>query len=184
MVDLSKTYTCEDYLSWKDDIRRELIDGAVKLMSGVNRWHAKVSSRVYRFLANFFDKPNYMIFYAPFDVFLSDNTVVQPDIGIVCDLSKVRDNGIYGAPDFLVEIISPSSVNYDFREKFSLYEKHGVKEYWIVDPKSQFVKVFLLQSDGQYDSGALYDYSTNQESSIKISIVDDFQIKIKDIFKE
>jgi Uma2 family endonuclease len=183
VIDLNRKYSAVDYLSWNDNIRRELIEGAVKLMSGINRWHNDVTVGISEFFARNFDrhKHNCYLFYAPFDVFLSDDTVVQPDFGIVCDLSKVTDSGIHGAPDFIVEILSPSSLKHDAHEKFSLYEKFGVKEYWIISPREKCINVFILQTDGRYDNGTTYDI--NQNADIPISIIEGLKIKVSDIFK-
>jgi len=184
VIDFNKKYSVVDYLSWNDNIRRELIDGAVKLMSGINRWHNEASVGISEFFAKNFDRRKHKcyIFYAPFDVFLSDDTVVQPDFGIVCDLSKVSDNGVNGTPDFIVEILSPSSLKRDAYEKFSLYERFGVSEYWIINPREKSIVVFILQSDGKYDNGTPYDLNQNLE--IPISIIEGLKIKVSDIFKE
>jgi Uma2 family endonuclease len=188
VIDLNKKYSVVDYLSWNDNIRRELIDGVVKLMSGINRWHNNVTYGLSRVFIPALDKGrvekkfDYYAFWSPFDVFLSEDNVVQPDFGIVCDLGKVKDNGVYGSPDFIVEILSPSSLKRDAQEKFSLYERFGVKEYWIISPVEKYVNVFLLQSSGKYDDGALYELNTNLE--ISLSIIDALKIKVNDIFKE
>ena len=181
VIDINKKYSVVDYLSWNDNIRRELIDGVVKLMSGINRWHNNVTFGLSRIFIPALDKGrqenkfDYYAFCSPFDVFLSEDTVVQPDFGIVCDLSKVKDNGIYGSPDFIVEILSPSSLKRDAQEKFSLYEKYGVKEYWIISPVEKYVNVFLLKSDGKYDDGTLYELKTNLE--ISLSIIEALKIR-------
>ena len=184
VIDLNMKYSVVDYLSWNDNIRRELIDGVVKLMSGINRWHNEVTVSISEFFARNFDRNKHKcyVFYPPFDVFLSEKDIVQPDFGIVCDLSKVTDNGIKGTPDFIVEILSPSSLKRDAYEKFSLYEKFGVREYWIINPREKCVNVFILQPDGKYDNGAPYEM--NQNLDIPISVIDGLKIKLTDIFKE
>jgi Uma2 family endonuclease len=183
VIDVNKKYGIVDYLSWNDNIRRELIEGAVKLMSGVSKLHNRVTVRLTKIYETIFENRNidYFVFHAPFDVFLSDDTVVQPDFGIVCDLTKVTDNGIKGIPDFIVEVLSPTSLKRDAHEKFDLYEKHGIKEYWIINPIEQCVNVFLLQSDGKYDNGTPYDL--NQNEDIPLSIIEGLKIKVSDIFK-
>ena len=188
VVDINKKYSVVDYLSWNDNIRRELIDGVVKLMSGINRWHNNVTYGLSKIFIPALEKGredkkfDYYAFWAPFDVFLSEDTVVQQDFGIVADLSKVKDNGIHGSPDFIVEILSPSSLKRDAQEKFSLYERHGVKEYWIISPVEKYVNVFLLKSDGKYDDGTLYEL--NKKLEIPLSIIEGLNIKLSDIFKE
>jgi Uma2 family endonuclease len=105
------------------------------------------------------------VFYAPIDVRLSltgetaddkIETTVQPDICVVCDLSKLDERGCLGAPDLIVEILSPSTARRDLNEKFHLYEATGVREYWIVYPEKDVLKVFLLQENGKYDEGTIY----------------------------
>ena len=184
LIDVNKKYGVVDYLSWNDNIRRELIDGVVKLMSGVSKLHNRVTVRLTKIYETIFENRNidYFVFHAPFDVFLSDNTVVQPDFGIVCDLSKVADDGIKGVPDFIVEVLSPTSLKRDAYEKFALYEKYGIKEYWIINPIERCVNVFLLQSDGKYDNGTPYEL--NQNVDIPLSIIEGLVLKVSDIFKE
>lgn len=121
------------------------------------------------FLGSYIKKNNghCQAFTAPYDVRLpkkpdevADNkiyTVVQPDICIVCDESKIDERGCLGAPDMVVEILSMSSQKYDFNDKFNLYEAAGVKEYWIVSPRDKAVHVFILQTDGSYDEGVVYE---------------------------
>ena len=133
------------------------------------------------------------MFPAPFDVRLPKNgetddgkiyTVVQPDICVVCDLSKIDKRGCIGAPDLIVEIQSFSTARYDLTEKFNLYEASGVREYWIVFPYEKCVEVFLLQPDGKYDKGTQYE-----QGKIPVHIFacptegrDGCEIDLRDIF--
>jgi Uma2 family endonuclease len=166
-LDLTKRYTYADYLTWLDDKRRELIDGFIHLMSPApSSVHQNIISNingiVWRYL--FDNNCACKIYPSPFDVrFPKDSredikihTVVQPDICIICDPSKVDEKGCLGAPDMIVEVISPKTYKRDLREKYILYEKHGVKEYWIISPKSKSIVVYILQSDGQYSDGEEY----------------------------
>ena len=166
-LDMSKRYTYADYLTWLDDKRRELINGSIHLMSAPMRRHARISLKISTAINTFIEKENgnCHVYYAPFDVRLPLNhetsddkiyDVVQPDICVVCDLSKLDDKGCIGAPDLMVEVLSPSTLKTDWNYKFNLYEAAGVKEYWIVDPIAKAVNVFLLQSDGKYDEGTIY----------------------------
>jgi Uma2 family endonuclease len=167
VLDLKKRYTYADYLAWIDDVRRELIDGFIKLFPAPVDIHAKVSYRLTRQLGNFIESTGCgcEIRYAPYDVRLPENgeiandkiyTVVQPDISIICDLSKLDINGCIGAPDMIVEILSPSNRKRDLLEKFYLYQKFGVREYWIADPKVKTVTVYIMQQDGEYNDGEVY----------------------------
>jgi Uma2 family endonuclease len=102
---------------------------------------------------------------------------VQPDIFVVCDKSKITSNNIVGAPDFVIEILSPSTVRNDRVIKFNHYQKAGVKEYWIVDPSNEYIKAIILQ-DNRFIPSGFY----TKEDSIKVSILADFNIDLKNIF--
>ena len=158
-LDAYKRYTYADYLTWIDDKRRELIDGFFHLMSAPKRRHAFTLSELSYQLTAIIKKNQgkCRIYLAPFDVRLplygsTDDDqvydVVQPDICVICDLSKLDERGCIGAPDLIVEILSPTSFKYDWNRKFNRYEKAGVREYWIIDPKAKTTHVFILQSDG------------------------------------
>jgi Uma2 family endonuclease len=190
-LDMNKRYTYADYLTWLDDKSRELIHGFIKMMSPAPRIeHAKVSKNIYRRLDSTVikNKGKCEVFYAPFDVRfpkkgeIADNkidTVVQPDICVICDLSKLDARGCCGAPDMIVEILSPSTLKKDITEKFALYEESGVKEYWIVHPNDKAVTVFLLQENGKYNSGTIYEY----EGKVPVYVFDNSLIDLKDIFE-
>ena len=154
-LDISKRYNYADYLTWIDDKSRELINGFIHLMSAPNLLHARLTHLIGWFMESFVRQNNRKcrIFHAPFDVRLplnneSDNekiyNVVQPDICVICDLSKLDEKGCLGAPDLIVEVLSPSTLKYDLNDKFNLYEAAGVKEYWIVDPKAKIINIFLF----------------------------------------
>lgn len=170
ILDENKRYTYADYLTWLDGKTRELLDGFIRLMSPApTLTHAEISSNLIVALGSYIKNNNgsCKAFTAPFDVRLPKKpdeitddkiyTVVQPDICIVCDKSKLDKRGCLGAPDMVVEIISASSIKYDLNDKFNLYEAAGVKEYWVVLPESKEVTVFLLQEDGKYDNGTAYE---------------------------
>jgi Uma2 family endonuclease len=129
------------------------------------------------------------VYYAPFDVRLplhgsTDDDkvydVVQPDICVICDMTKLDDKGCIGAPDLVVEVLSPSTLKYDWNYKFNLYEAAGVREYWIVDPKTKTANVFLLQPDGKYDLGTVYDNSQR----VPVSILEGLEIDLDEIFED
>ncbi len=166
-LDMNKRYTYADYLTWMDDVRRELINGIVKLMTPApSRKHQDLSVNFTRVLGNFVFNKGCKVYHAPSDVRLPKNgkdkndkdiyTVVQPDIYVVCDLSKLDDKGCLGAPDFIIEIVSAQHAKRDVKEKFDLYEKHGVKEYWIVNPNDENVNVFVLDENGKYQFRGIF----------------------------
>ena len=171
ILNANKRYTYADYLTWLDNKRRELLDGFIRLMSPApSSTHAQVSMELSFSFMNYIKQNDgkCQVFCAPFDVRLPKKpdeiandkiyTVVQPDICIICDKSKLDQRGCLGAPDMVVEILSGSSLKYDLNDKFNLYEAAGVKEYWVVAPESPSVTVFLLQDDGKFDDGTAYEY--------------------------
>jgi len=190
-LDLNKRYTYADYLTWVDDKARELIHGFIKMMSPAPRVdHAKVSKNVYRHFDTVVsrNKGKCQVFYAPFDVRFPKqgetaddkiDTVVQPDICVICDPSKIDELGCCGAPDLIVEILSPSTFKKDVFEKFALYEEFGVKEYWMVHPKDKTVHIFLLQENGKYNAGVTYE----SKGKAPVAIFDNYPIDLEDIFE-
>ena len=183
-------YTYADYLSWMDEQRRELINGvAYKLMSAPSRFHAKISSKLLFIFSWFVEKRRGKceIYHAPFDVRLPKNgetanekidTVVQPDICVICDKSKLDDAGCIGAPDLIVEVQSPSTAKRDLREKFDLYELSGVKEYWIVYPNEKGITVYILQENGKYNDGTTYEFS----GKVPVGIFEGLEVDLKELF--
>ncbi|MDR1022484.1 MAG: Uma2 family endonuclease [Prevotellaceae bacterium] len=172
-LDMNRQYTYADYLQWLDDKRRELINGFIRIMSSPATTHARVTIDLSTTLYNFIKRHSgkCKVFAAPFDVRLPKNgekddnkifSVVQPDIVVVCDPSKIDEKGCLGAPDMVVEVLSPDTRKYDLNDKFNLYEASGVKEYWTVEPfeKDVIVIVFLLQEDGRYAEGVIYRSGT------------------------
>lgn len=191
-LDLTKRYTYADYLTWLDDKMRELIHGFIRIISPAPLpIHAELSSNISWYLKTIVkkNKGKCKVLYAPFDVRFPKqgetaddkiDTVVQPDICVICDLSKIDKHGCCGAPDLIVEILSPSTLRRDLTEKFALYEEHGVKEYWIVQPKDEAITIFLLQEDGKYDNGTVYQF----EGQVPVHIFDNYLIDLNDIFEK
>ena len=194
ILDPALRYTYADYLTWADNKRRELIDGFVRMMSAPLIIHAKLSrnffSKVWTFVKK--RKGKCEVFYAPVDVRLPKNketadnkiyTVVQPDICVVCDPSKIDEKGIIGAPDLVVEVQSPSNTKLIMRKKFDLYEEAGVKEYWVVYPKAG-VTVFLLQDNGKFDDGTTYDIVYTPDAKVPVHSIKGLEIGLKELFEE
>ena len=157
-LDINQRYTYEDYLTWQFDQMVELIKGKLfKMTPAPGSRHQQVSSRLLQPLLNHFQDSKCQVFHAPFDVRLTLpkqqselNTVVQPDICVVCDLEKIDDQGCLGAPDWIIEILSPSSSHKDLHDKFEIYELNGVQEYWIVHPHEGTVLTYFLDENGKY----------------------------------
>ncbi|WP_026485629.1 Uma2 family endonuclease [Caldanaerobius polysaccharolyticus] len=183
----NKIYTYKDYLSWPDNERWEIIDGNVYLMAPPSRIHQKVLGAIFYQLFNYLQGKSCEVYTAPFGVRLPSGdedtdrdikTVVEPDIVVICDKSKLDDEGCKGAPDLIVEIVSPSTARKDRVEKFNLYEKFGVREYWIVEPESKIVSVFTLQDNKRYGRPEIY----TDEDKIKAFIFDSLVIDLKSVF--
>jgi Uma2 family endonuclease len=164
-LDLTKTYTYADYLTWKFDEFVELIKGKVmRPMAGPSRLHQEQVGNIFGEVKQFLKGNSCRVYVAPFDVRLTTagangdqqiQTVVQPDICVVCDPAKLDDRGCVGAPDWIVEILSPGNTTRATRIKFDLYEESGVQEYWIVYPGVKTVAAFVLR-EGQYQLTAEY----------------------------
>ena len=160
-------YSYADYLTWDDDRRYEIIDGEVFDMTSPSVMHQSISMELARLFANFFENKPCRVFAAPLDVLLAKNTkrddeiftVVQPDIMVVCDPKKIEERGIVGAPDLVVEIISPSTSSKDNIIKRRVYEQAGVKEFWLVHPVDRLIRVYKLGKDGLFEREDIYDDS-------------------------
>jgi Uma2 family endonuclease len=163
---LDERFTYGDYRKWLEGERWELIEGLPYSMSPAPfTRHQRLSGRFFNRIVNYLEGKPCEAFYAPFDVLFPKgeepddevDTVVQPDIIVICDPLKITERGARGAPDLVVEILSPWTSKKDLNEKFRLYEKSGVREYWVVDPGNKSVQVWRLGPDGRYDQGELRD---------------------------
>ena len=174
----------------------EFIRGWIKYMSPTpSIRHQDLIGNLYikirSFLSSFKEK-KYKIIFAPVEVCLFEGVyekekveaALQPDLIIVYDRSKLDGNRCYGAPDFVAEVLSPSSIKRDIREKFDLYEKYGVREYWIISPLENYVTVYMLQTDGKFDKGTIYELEQDRISVIPVSIIPGLDISINDLYEE
>ncbi len=152
-----RRYTYADYVTWSDENRYELIDGSAFLMAPAPSFnHQILTFEIGRQAANALEGKPCRVLVSPIDVRLpkaaeSDeliDTVVQPDVLVVCDAGKIEAKGIRGAPDWVVEVLSPASASHDQIVKFAAYERAGVKEYWLVHPTDLILTVFTLGPDG------------------------------------
>ncbi len=150
-------YTVADYLSWPDDERCELIAGEVYSMSPAPTIkHQRIAGEFYSQLNQKLKGKSCLPFVAPVDVVLSIDDVVQPDVLVVCDSAKITEKNIQGAPDLVVEVLSPGTALKDMREKKALYERSGVREYVVIDPLEEYVQRFWLQQDGYYGASDVF----------------------------
>jgi Uma2 family endonuclease len=165
-----------------DGERAELIDGVVYDMAPPNTRHQAISGELYGEIRSYIKskKGKCKVFAAPFAVYLNNDDLnyVEPDISVICDPEKLDEKGCNGAPDFIIEILSPSNKKWDYLIKQKIYQEAGVREYWIVDPAEETVNVFLL-SDGQY-SGRPY----GDDAVIPVATLPGCAINLPEIFGE
>ncbi|MFZ2955930.1 MAG: Uma2 family endonuclease [Candidatus Ozemobacteraceae bacterium] len=185
--DSVKGLTYADYKNLTDNTRWEIIDGEAWDMGPAPSFiHQEVLARFFSEFFNFLKGKPCKTVLSPIDVFFPKNdepndevkTVIQPDILVVCDEKKIHDEGIRGAPDLIIEIISPSSASRDHLKKKSIYERHGVKEYWLVHPVDKIVTVYKLGKDGFYGKPAIYD----SKGKIKVGIFPELAINLREMF--
>ena len=163
-LDLNKMYSYADYFKWKFEERVELLKGKIFEMSGPNRVHQKLVLKLGSSLSFFLENSSCEVYIAPFDVRLprkSKNdkdiiTVVQPDVCVICDKSKLDDRGCLGAPDIVIEVLSPSNNKKDLKYKYQIYEEAGVKEYWVVFPQDRSLMIYTLTNEKYVASPFLF----------------------------
>lgn len=145
------TYTSEDYWNLPEGERAELIDGTLYAMAPPCRIHQELVAQFTKIIGNYIDmhNGNCKVYPAPFSVNLNanDETYVEPDISVICDKNKLDTKGCKGAPDFVIEIVSPASRQMDYSTKNALYSNAGVREYWIVDPEKERTTVYRYEED-------------------------------------
>lgn len=157
-------YTYADYTQWPDDPRWELINGVAYALTSPQRLHQDIVFELGGQIANYLQGKPCKGYTAPFDVRLPRQneadakveTVVQPDISVICDPSKLDRLGCRGAPDWIIEVLSPSTALKDMNTKRSLYELHGVPEYWLIHPEERWVLVYRLDAQGHYVKPDVY----------------------------
>ena len=168
-----KLYTIDDIYSLPEGSRAELIDGQIYYMAPPNTTHQRILSFLHLEIGNHIRANNGAceVFPAPFAVFLlADNSkYLEPDLSVICDQNKINDHGCNGAPDWIIEIVSPSSRPMDYYTKLSLYRSAGVREYWIVDPIIQIILVYDMEHDS---APTIYSFADN----IKTNIYEDLWI--------
>ena len=183
----SACYSYADYLTWPEDERWELIDGVpFNMTPAPTPKHQEILGELFRILANWLKGNRCRAYMGPFDVRLAGSEtpdsgidkVVQPDISVVCDPQKIDDRGCLGAPDMIIEILSPSTFKKDLGIKLTLYESFGVKEYWVVYPLDETVMVFILQN-GQYGKPTIYSV----QDEIPVKLFDDLNIPLESVFR-
>ena len=187
-LDLNKVYTYADYYKWKFEERVELIKGYIfKMSPSPNRLHQEISGGISYQLQKFLERSPCKVYTAPFDVRFPRKskadkdiiTVLQPDICVVRDRSKLDDRGCIGAPDIVVEVLSPSNNKKELKNKYEIYEEAGVKEYWVVWPYEQTMIVYTL-TDGKFVSSPVISGGDILTSSV----LPGFSLNISELFRD
>ena len=177
MPQQNKSYTTDDIYHLPEGQRAELIDGQMYMMAPPTRRHQQMLGALYRKIADYIDKNggSCEVDIAPFAVFLNadDKNYVEPDISVICDADKLTDKGCTGAPDWIIEIVSPGSRRMDYYTKLFKYQTAGVREYWIVDPEKNRIIVYLFESDDTQEYTFL--------DSVKAGIYEDLTIDFRSI---
>jgi Uma2 family endonuclease len=186
-LDPNGSYSYADYLLWKFEERIELLRGKIHKMAAPSRLHQGISGNIHRLLSNALWKTPCKVYTAPFDVRLARTkndkqvkTVVQPDLCVICDLTKLDDRGCSGAPDLIIEILSPGNSKTEMKDKFELYQEAGVLEYWIVSPIEKMVQVFKLNDEGIYIGLA----PKVEDDMLSTPIIPNMEIDLMEIFME
>lgn len=175
-----RIYTEEDYYNSPEDIRIELIDGQIYYQAAPSRIHQTILMELSATIRDYIrsKKGTCKVYPAPFAVNLSsdnEKNIVEPDISVICDHNKLTDKGCSGAPDWIIEIVSPGNPSHDFIYKLNLYAKSGVREYWIVNPRSQTILVYYLEQK----NFCVKTYTF--QDKIKVNIYEEFWIDFQDL---
>lgn len=182
-------YSFADLLTWEEDGQMELLSGQVVMMAPPLRGHQEVSGELFRQLANFLEGKRCRVYAAPFAVRLFEaegdapedvDTVVEPDITVVCDTGKLDKYGCKGAPELVIEVLSPSTRRHDRLVKLELYQRAGVAEYWLVDPENQSVQVLLLGKEGYL----LPHEDYGRRDIAKVNVLEGCFIELEKVFPE
>lgn len=190
-LDPNGVYSYADYLSWKIEQALEIIKGKVFKMAAPSTPHQRLSWKLVRIIDKHFEGHSCEAFFAPFDVRLLDKkrstkadkdiyTVVQPDICIICDTQKIDNRGCLGAPDLMIEILSPGNSKHEMKIKKDLYAESGVREYWIVDPTSETVSRYNIEAEGIF--GRPYIFVSDEV--MPSGIFPDFLLQLNELFPE
>ena len=189
-LDLNGTYSYADYLKWQFEERVELIKGKLfKMSPAPSRKHQGISSILLSRIFQFLDIKRCRVYAAPFDVRLTPrrnskttkiHTVVQPDICVFCGMTNLDDKGAIGAPDWIIEILSPGNSRTEMKNKFEVFEENGIKEYWLIDPANEAVLVYVLNEQGKYIGLPPF----TMEDTISSAVFPGFSLKVEDIFQE
>lgn len=190
-LDLNKTYSYADYLTWQFDDMVELIKGKiVKMSPAPNVRHQTIETNLGRILANYFYRKKCRLFYAPFDVRLYDRrksillnkdvfTVVQPDLCVICNPEFLDKKGCNGAPDWIIEILSKGNSKREMQTKYALYQESGVREYWVVFSENKMIEQFVLDENDVYQLKGIYA----EDGLITPFLFPELDVDLADVFE-
>lgn len=177
---MERFYTVKDIYALPQGRRAELIDGKMYMMAPPKRMHQKISALLHHQIITYIEEKHgdCEAYAAPFAVFLNedDRNYVEPDISVICDKNKLTEEGCAGAPDWIIEIVSPGSHSIDYKIKLFKYRYAGVREYWIVNPETGTVLVYDFEND---ESNVQYSF----DDTIPVGIYDDLSIRVSDYLK-
>ena len=182
-------YTFADCLTREENERMEIIDGEAVMMAPPSSVHQEIVAELTRQFGNYLEGKQCKVYPAPFGVRLFErdgespedvDTMVEPDLSVVCDRNKIDKHGCKGAPDLVVEILSPSSLRHDRFVKLGLYQRAGVREYWIVDPEYKSVQVFTLDAGGSLRISEEY----GRDSVARVNVLEGCFIDLGKVFRE
>jgi Uma2 family endonuclease len=179
-VDFTRKYTIEEYDKIQLDEQSELIDGFIMILMSVTKMHAIATEGLYRLMSKVTGRTDYMSFREPYSVIVNEDTKIKPDFFIITDIDNAKDDGYYGVPEFIVEVLSTNRKR-DLVDKYLIYEKLGVKEYWIIDPKVQTLTIYFLEN-GKYEEKDFLVYSDGNKEVFLLS-VDNLSVRLNDLFE-
>jgi len=188
-LDASLTYSYASYLNWLFPERVELIKGKIfKMSPAPSSFHQLISGKIYRRLGNFLEKHPCRVFISPFDVRFSKEsendkeilTVLQPDICVICDRNKIDARGCIGAPDLVVEVLSPGNTKMELLNKYHVYEEFGVKEYWVVSQSDKSILIYTLNEMGKFQPSKIFTLSEKVTSTV----LPGFELALDDVFDD
>jgi len=186
-IDASSTYSYANYLNWLFQDRVELIKGKIfKMSPAPSSIHQEIVGNIFRKIGNFLEKKPCKVFVAPFDVrFYKDDkqdlaiqTVLQPDICVICDKNKIDYKGCIGAPDLIVEILLPGNTKVELLHKYQVYQEFGVKEYWVVSQSDQSILIYTLNEYGKFQPSKIFTLS----EKITSTVLPGFELALDDVF--
>ncbi|OHE61028.1 MAG: restriction endonuclease [Thermodesulfovibrio sp. RBG_19FT_COMBO_42_12] len=177
-----KTHDIKDYKLLPEGAPYQLIEGELIMTPAPSPYHQIISANLFKAISKIVDEKEIgLVIYSPIDVYLGEKNAFQPDIVFIKKerFEILKEDGIYGAPDLIIEILSPTTAYYDIKKKFKVYERHGVKEYWIVDPDMRCIEVFLLNNQNEFSIGL----KACEKGIVKSTILEGLEISLDEVFK-